>query len=180
MQWSILYYGFLLFAAGLATHVILWRIRHPKRQIMTLFVLFFFVPMLFHVLFRIVGGLYGASGLLAKSIPPFAGGELPAAFILCYALSLTYIFTYPAAQAGCPTFVVLMLIKAAMPRGASKDEIYTYCREKGLFGLEVQDLVDEDLITEKNGQLAPTQKGKNLLGIFSFMRKVFGLPPGRG
>jgi len=107
-------------------------------------------------------------------------GELLEVYLLHYALSLAYIFTYPAAQGACPSFLILLIIKSSMPRGITKDEIHSYYLDKKLFVSRIHDLMDENLVVDKNGWLEMTKKGYLLLKIFISLRKMFGLPIGQG
>lgn len=101
-------------------------------------------------------------------------------YLLHYAFSMAYIFTYPAAQAGCPSFIILSIIKFSMPRGLTKKEICSFCLDKKIFSLSTAALVNEDLVKDNEGYLAVTKKGHLLLKVFIFLRKIFGLPPGQG
>jgi len=170
MHFSIISYGFLSFFICLFIHIIIWRLHHPKKQILTLFSLFFFFPILFYFLIYVI-----AENVLSLNIE-----EILQVYLLHYALSLVYIFTYPAAQAGCPSFVILLIIKSSMPGGVTKDEIYSYCLDKELFGPRIRDLINEDLVADKNGWLEPTKKGCFILKVFIILRKLFGLPIGKG
>ncbi len=102
------------------------------------------------------------------------------ALILHYAVSLAYIFSYPATQAACPTFIILKIIKAAMPQGIAEDKIYSICLEKKLFGFRIKDLMDEGLSKKADGWILPTKKGLALLKVFIFFRNIYGLPIGKG
>ena len=163
----IILYGFLLFFICFLLHIIIWRLHHPKRQILAPFGLFLSFPILSHF-------------LLTKNILPLNAGEPLQVYLLYYSISLAYIFTYPAAQAGCPSFIILSIIKSSMPRGLTKGEIYSYCVDKKLFGLRTHDLVNENFIIDKNGWLELTKKGHLALKFFIILRKIFGLPAGKG
>jgi predicted transcriptional regulator len=101
-------------------------------------------------------------------------------YLLYGAVSLAYILSYPAAQAGSPSFIILAIIKSSMPRGITKDEIRSRCRDNKLFGSGIHDLVDENLVADKNGYLEVTKKGRMVLKFFAMLRKIFGLPAGKG
>lgn len=167
MTLPVISHGFLLFFICLLIHIIIWRLRHPKRQILALFSLFLSFPVLFYLLLTRIGLLLDVK-------------DLPQIYLLYYALSLAYIFTYPAAQAACPSFIILRIIRSSMPRGLTKDEIYTYCLGKKLFSSGIHDLLDENLVIDKNGWLELTEKGRLVLKIFIILRKLFGLPAGEG
>jgi len=172
--------GVLLFFICFLIHIIIWRLQHPKRQISTLFILFLLFPILFYISIHIFYTLFNIQNVITRNVFSLNIGELLQVYLLHYALSLAYIFSYPAAQAGCPSFVILMVIKSSMPRGVTKDEIYSYCSEKKLFGPRVHDLIDENLVVDKNGWLELTKKGYLLLKVFIFLRKIFSLPVGQG
>lgn len=170
MSFSIILDGFSLFFICLLIHIIIWRLHHPKRQILTLFGLFLLFPTLFHFF------IY----MITKNVLSLNIGKLLQIYLLHYALSLAYIFSYPAAQAACPSFVILRIIRSSMPRGLTRDEIYSYCLDKKLFNPHVLDLVNENLVINKNGWLELTKRGRLILKIFIILRKLFGLPIGKG
>ena len=180
MYFSIISYGFLLFFICFLIHIIIWQLYHPKRQILTLFIIFFLFPILFNLPIYIFYTLFNVQNVITKNTFSLNIGELLQVYLLHYAFSLAYIFTYPAAQAGCPSFFILLIIKSSMPRGITKDEIYSLFLNKELFRTRIQDLIDENLVVEKNGWLEPTKKGCSLLKVFTFLRRMFGLPIGQG
>ncbi len=100
--------------------------------------------------------------------------------MLHIALSLAYIFSYPAAQARCPTFAILLVIKSAMPRGATRDEILSCFSQEEVMGPRVHDLVTETLVKNKQGWLELSRKGRILIKGFKIFRKLSALPMGRG
>jgi len=161
-------------------HIVIWRLYHPKRQILTLYALFLIFPILLHFLIYIFDVFFTIQNATIRNVLLLNIGELLELYLLHYALSLAYIFTYPAAQGACPSFLILLIIKSSMPRGITKDAIHSYYLDKKLFIARVHDLMDENLVVDNNGWLEMTSKGYLLLKIFVSLRKMFSLPIGKG
>ncbi len=179
MDFLVILYGFVLFVVCFLTHVIIWRLRHPKHQALTLCVIFFVVPVLCNIVVFNGFDNNGQSAII-KHLFSLGVGDLLLICLLHFALSAAYIFSYPAAQAGCPTFIILAIIKSSMPHGVTRDEVLTYFSEQQLFDSRIDDLVDEKLIVNKDEWLEITKKGRLILSAFSTLRKAFGLPVGKG
>ena len=179
MDFLVILYGSVLFVVCLLAHIIIWRLRHPKHQALTLCVIFFVVPILCNV--SVFNGFdnNGQSAII-NHLFSLEVGDLLLICLLHFSLSAAYIFSYPAAQAGCPTFIILAIIRASMPHGVTKDEVLTYFSEQQLFDSRIDDLVDEELIADRDEWLEITRKGKLILSAFSSLRKAFGLPVGKG
>ena len=180
MDFSIIFYGFLLFFICLSIHVIIWRLYHSKRQIFTLFSLFISFPLLFHVFIYNFDIVFNVENVITKNLLSLNTGEFLLVYLLFYALSLAYIFSYPAAQAGCPSFIILLIIESSKRGGITREGIHSYCLGKKLFGLRVYDLVDENLVIDKDGWFELTKKGLLISRVFIILRKLFNLPLGKG
>ncbi len=180
MHYAVTVYGFLLFGISLIVHVIIWRIYHPKHQIISLFGLFLLTPVL---CISLIHNLYGCFLIRSEIIGTFSvltGEQKVQVYLLYSALSLAYVFSYPAAQARCPTFAILLIIKSSMPRGATRDEILSCFTQEEVMGPRVHDLINETLIVHKEGWLKLSRKGRILITVFGGLRKLAALPMGRG
>jgi hypothetical protein len=179
MDVLVILYGFVLFVFCFFIHVMIWRMRHPKHQALTLAIIFFVIPLVCNIV--VLNGFdNNGQPAIITHLFSLEVGDLLLICLLHFALSVAYIFSYPAAQAGCPTFIILATIRSSMPRGVTKDEILTYFSEQQLFGSRIEDLVDESLVVSEGEWLEITKKGRWILSTFSTLRKAFGLPVGRG
>lgn len=179
MDLLVIVSGVAFFVACLSVHIMIWRLRHPKHQALSLFVIFLVTPVICNIIFFNSLHNNGQSGIM-KDLASLGLGDFLLIYLLHFALSAAYILSYPAAQAGCPTFIILAIINSAMPHGVTKDEIMAYFSERQLFDERIHDLVSEKLILDRDGWLEITPKGRLIISIFSTLRKAFGLPAGKG
>ncbi|MEI8175837.1 MAG: hypothetical protein WCG78_03110 [Candidatus Omnitrophota bacterium] len=157
---GILAHGVVLFGISMVVHVLLWRFRRPRRQAFALFFIFL-APVAAGLIF-----FHTAVDILASV---FAG-----------ALSCAYILTYPAAQAVSPSLKLLLVIGAAGKDGIGADDLATRFDEKELFDRRLEDLTDEKLIVATVRGFTLTPGGFFLVRNFMTMRRLLGLPMGRG
>ena len=164
---QILLAALSIFLFCLAFHIILWRLRHPKRHALTL-LLTFFVPLflvaLFMIMFRI----------------DVAWPTLAAVGLLHAAISCAYIQVYPASQADSPSLKVLLLVGKSMPVGMTENEIQASFNEVALLEARIQDLIDSGLAAESGGKLELSPRGRLLITPFILLRRMLGLDAGKG
>lgn len=96
------------------------------------------------------------------------------------ALSCAYIQVYPASQADSPSFKILLLVRKSMPAGMTQREIRAIFNSKVLLEDRLQDLTHAGLIKEYESNLELTQKGHALILPFMILRRLIGLPMGKG
>ncbi len=171
------YYAFGIFFSCLLIHVLLWRVKRPLRQASALFLIFIGLPVIFSAL------VFGISLFSHKNcfiIAGLTGAEWALVLLLDLALSAAYILTYPAAQAISPSLKILLIIGGASPTGVSYEEMVNEFPAKDLFDRRVEDLFDEELIREESGGLVLTSSGAALARVFILIRKLLGLPAGKG
>lgn len=159
-------YGIGIFACALILHVILWRIRRPRQQIRCLFILLMMLPAAGIALLALRGGL--------------SGTEWPLVWLLQVSLASAYIMTYPATDVISPTLKIIFLIGRAMPAGLTKEEVFAHFSGDELFEKLLEDLRREALIHRQQDALRLTPRGRILAGGFMFLRRLLGLPIGRG
>jgi len=167
VQAEILYHGAGLFLLALATHVILWRLQRPEKQILT-FALIFLLPILVYLLWQRFGS-QTRSWL-----------DLFSVTLLYMSLTVAYIQTYPAVQALSPSLRILLLVGNAMPKGITEGEILGAFDPKQLLEDRIQDLLDARFVQESEGRLEITPRGSLLILPGALLRRILGLPVGKG
>jgi hypothetical protein len=162
-----------VYAAGLflfcfAIHILVWRTMRPVKQIKFLYIIFGLLP-----------------GLCGVLLCLFTSGLKPIdwvfVFLLYYAISVVYIQTYPPIQAGAPSLqIVRMIGQSGQP--VTLEHIQRVLDENTMIYASLQDLVEQEFIKidSKNKQFILLPKGKALVDIFIFYRKVLGLEEGAG
>jgi hypothetical protein len=154
--------GGALFLAGLALHVVLWRLRPPKSHALALIAVF-------------------AAPALAYAAARGASERTAAVLLLYAALAAAYAQTYPAAQAESPTLSIAALLARA-PGGMTRAELRARLRAEGLVRERVQDLLHAGLLVPGGAKdsLRLSPKGTALLPPFRLFRRALGLAEGKG
>ncbi|MBI3548165.1 MAG: hypothetical protein HY078_03830 [Elusimicrobia bacterium] len=157
----------VLFAAGLALHVLVWRRRRPDRHL-TALLFVFAIPGAAFV------GWSGAAGVSTT--------QVAAALLLYAALAVSYIQVYPAAQASSPTLWMLLVIGASGGKGISETGLREQLASASMVRDRIDDLVRAGLALEDaaSGRLELTPAGRRFVSPFILLRSALGLAPGEG
>src|SRR3989344_3573269 len=157
--------GLPVFLAALGAHVLHWRTKRPRRDVVALCATFLILP-----------------ALLIFSIPflPIGPGVLDleeafAAYLLHFGLSGVYISSYPAFQAVSPSLQILQLFKTSGSGGLSRAEIFQGFDPTSIVSARVRDLEDSNLIKRQGRGFALTWRGRAVAGLYSLYRKSLGL-----
>ena len=173
---NILASSLLLFGFAFAVHLVLWRICVPKRQILSLLLLF--------TAFLAIG-----SWLIARFSPWLSNYGLPppvslADFIQIWlfyiAFSLAYTTVYTGLAADSPSLVMILEVAAAGTEGLSRQLLLERASDRVLIDPRLRDLVT-DRVVEFDGQryhLLP--KGARLARLLTFYRTVLMRRPEKG
>jgi len=169
----IIFYPFILFAVLLILHVLLWRIKRPKKQIIFLFLIFIIIP-----IFIIFVSFYMFQIIRIDLI---SLEDVLLILLLYIGLSGVYIQTYPSMQTGSPSLLIINLI-GRNKKPTDKVEIKRIIQKDNFIGDRLVDLETEGLIKYKksDGSLTITKKGLILSDIFIYYRKFIGLKEGEG
>lgn len=165
MNPSILLIGIVTFLFCFFMHVIWWRCQRPKNDISVLFLIFFLIPLIFSV-FAII-----------LRMPFF---NIISIDLLHVALSSAYIMSYPAAQAGCPSLDILLIVSGSMPKGIEKEEIKILLGSDILLDISIQQMIEEGLVKEADNKIIPTKFGNLAASFFILFRSFLGLKQGSG
>ena len=103
---NVLLYGSLLFMAAFVLHVVVWRIRLPKRQTKALLFIFFGVLACGSLLLFKYPGTIIILGLH----PPVAVPEYCRIWLYFVSLTLAYMITYSAIEADSPSLMIILKI----------------------------------------------------------------------
>jgi hypothetical protein len=177
MDFSVLSGGTLLFFGSMCLHIIIWRWRNPEKYLLALLAVFLIIPGAFVGLLVYIGqhGIVhnpGSSSLTAL--------DILSVFFFHLSLVSAYILTYPAAQASCPSLSMLLVISASMPLGSTYEELKSSFNIEGLLQPRLRDLVTSRFVEESDGRFSITKRGVFVLSFFIFIRRILGLPPGKG
>lgn len=165
---NILVFGIVLFGLALVAQVCIWRFFIIRKEILTLGIIYFLIPIL---------------GTLALSIPAKLFQSLDSLLILLLHLSLScaYIQTYPALKENIPSFKILLIIDAMTEQGSSRDDLIQKLSASGLIARKINELDGDGLVTRgDDGNLTLLPTGRILAYIFKTYRRVLGLNRGLG
>jgi len=169
ITWSILLIGFLIFLGSLCLHIIIWRINTPKNYFFALLVVFVAIPL--------AVGVIVINWLKVFYIAPI---EWFSILFLYFSFVGAYILSYPAIQASCPSLLMLLIIGGSTSRGITYVELKSGFDSSALVETRLQDLIDSGFAVESNDYYTITKLGKLVLRPFMLLRKLLGLPMGRG
>lgn len=185
MTFAPLLAGFGSFIVALFIHSLVWRRRRPQRDVLALFMLFaLLAPLSVLLLFSLL-----SSPVFSEAAAACAVVDASGALLLYCTLSASYIMTYPALQARCPSLRMVLHIEKAGSRGLSLDEVAALFSTADLVTDRLDDLLASGLVSRedkrgsgqnKEGPLRVTLRGSFLLRPFMLFRRLLGLGPGAG
>jgi hypothetical protein len=169
---KILMWSSAIFAFSFLLHIVIWKIRIPRRQTSALLRIFMgTMAVAFGALFH-----WGSTGPeAAGSVPLYLHEYLQITFFHV-SLTLAYVITYSALEADSPTLVIVKAIADAGPEGLGKELLYDKLTDDILVRPRVDDLVRDELAVIEDGKYRLTRKGRSFIGIFVLYRKLLGAP----
>ncbi len=175
MSFSILLYGIMFFIICLCFHILIWRWWCPRRKVVVLLLLFTILPLLF-----IIGYIVMEYLEFLPSIIPFTLAEWSAIYLLQFALSFAYILSYPAIEAVSPSLAISLMVGDSNPQGMLHEDLLHVFDEEIVLKPRIQDLIEAELIIETNGYFTVTSRGITFVKCFILLRRLLGLPIGKG
>ncbi len=168
---GILFWGLGLFTIAFIIHVVLWRVRLPKRQvkvILQVFIIVFsvgiFVLWKFHLSFPFLG-----------TTQPVNVPEYLQVSLLFFSLTAAYMITYTALEADSPSLVIVSTIIDAGPEGLEKKCFDELVDDDVLIKPRVYDLDRDKMIYMDKGRYRLTSKGLVMARIFVVYRKLMNI-----
>lgn len=165
---KVLLWGIILFVLAFLLHLIIWKIRLPKRQIRMLLLIFFGVLILGIVNLWSIMLPLTVLGLSA----PYTLAEYIHVVLFFTSLTLAYIVTYTAIEVDSPSMVMVMQIDNACPYGLEKMEFAKTLTDDILVKPRIRDLVTAKLTYMDGDKYKLTPEGVLLASIFIFYRKL--------
>lgn len=172
---SAMFWGWSLFFIFWITHLFIWKMRVPRRQVLTLFVIFLVFMLLGCFAFLIWRqSLDGERHLFASSILDFFHG--------CFLFTMLfagYVVSYPAVEVDSPTFVIITAIANAGPAGLPREDLEQKLTNDLLVWPRLNDLITEGMIAPAfDEKYRITRKGRWFVRPFCFYRSFLGLRKG--
>jgi len=157
-----------LLALSFAVHVIVWRVRLPRRQIETMLVIFALVPL---------AALLVAHGLRVPTPRVFSPAALRFA-LLYVSCALVYICVYSAIEIPSPTLTIMSYLAGCRPAGATERQIADRLSRTDDLSTRLGAMRSGNLIAREGSRYRLTAKGRRIGRLFEFASVVFGLPLG--
>lgn len=155
------------FLVCLVLHILIWRIRKPKEHAGALLAVFL-LPL---TVLPYLAGLFCFSATVL---------EWAAIFLLHAGLSFSYIQLYPASQADSPSLRIMILVSKAMPDGLTPEALTAQFDSARLFHDRLNDLAAVGQIRLDNDRVRLTSRGRLMILPFFWLRRMIGLPWGKG
>ncbi len=154
---TVLIWGIMLSGAAFLIHLLVWKIRLPKRQTKVLLQIFF--------------GTFLLGSFLLWSLEYGRISECIHIFLWGTALTLAYMITYSALEADSPSLVMITSI-ASEPDGLSKARFEQLMSDDILIMPRIRDLLRDQLAYQDGGYYKLTPKGRLFARIFIGHRQV--------
>jgi len=159
--------GLFLLLLAFLIHLVVWKIRLPKRQTPALLWVFFdtyFFAILFLEL--ILPAQYHSSLLPQNFL------EYVHVFLFFTSFTLAYIITYSALEVDSPSLLIVKRIADAGPNGLDKDLLSSQLSDDILITPRIHDLFRDKMAVWKGGKIHLTSKGKWFVRIFIAYRML--------
>ncbi len=161
--------AFGLSFVGLVVHVLWWRVQRPKDDVSALIICMLALPFVMVII---------RASLLRQQFPfDVLMADAVIIFVLAALLSCTYIISYPGAQAGSPS--MLILLKLAK-RDMTKEELMASFDDATLVDETIASVVNERFVTRIDDQLVAAPRGESMLRVCQAWRRLLGLKDGEG
>lgn len=175
MSFKILLASIAIFAVCMCLHIFIWRWRHSRNSAVALLIIFIILPSIAGV---VIAG-FNWFGFIADVMNVSRAGWL-AVYLLHFAISAGYILSYPAVEAVSPSLAISLIIGGSGSQGVLYEDLLHHFNNKILLQPRIKDLMDAKLITESNGYVSITVRGIIFIRPFIFIRRLLGLPIGKG
>lgn len=150
------------FLTAFLIHLVIWKIKVPKKQTLSLIIIFFSILIFYSV-------------ILYSKINFF---EYINILIFFISLIFAYLLTYTALEADSPSLLIIMEIVNAGSMGLPKEKFEKSMNDDLLVKPRIQDLVRDHFVSIENGKYKLTRSGKVFVSIFIAYRKLLNAPKG--
>jgi len=164
----ILFWGSALFVLAFLIHLVLWKIRVPKRQTKAILQIFFVVLLIgIIVLWNIPN-----DPVLWEITPPASLLEYIHISLFFISLTLAYMITYSAIEADSPSLVIMTTIANAEPKGLEKENFDKLMTDDKLVKPRIKDILLNKMAEMDGDKYVLTLKGTLFASIFIIYRKI--------
>ena len=165
---KVLLWGIFLVCLGFLIHVILWKIRLPRKHTKALLQIFLGTLFLGVI---IIFWSARSSGHIHRIAPEHLSEYLHIA-LLVISFTLAYIITYSALEADSPSLVMIMKIANAGVEGVGKTRFEQLMSDDLLILPRIRDLLRDNLVYQEGEKYKLTAKGRVFARIFIVYRQI--------
>ena len=140
-----------------------------------LFLLFILLP-----LFAIIGYMRLEWFGFLQPVIPFTSTEWSAIYLFHFTLSFAYILSYPAIEAVSPSLAISLMVGDSNLHGVVHEDLMHIFDDEIVLEPRIQDLIEAGLIIKSDGYLMVTSRGIIFVKCFILLRRLLGLPIGKG
>ncbi len=160
---KILFLSLEIFSLAFVIHLVIWKVRMPKRHIKAILEIFFsvfFISFIFLSRLSLQGYEYIHIGLL----------------YIC--VTLFYCAIYSGIESDSPSMSMLLAISKAGNKGVKKEDFLNNWPDDLLIRSRINDLILAKMAYVDNGKYHITKKGINFVWILMLYRRFLKLPEG--
>lgn len=169
---NVLICGLTLFFLSLLVQLVIWKVRVPARQTMSLLYIFFGI-MVLGVAYLCVSTRLG---LPFSGFAPSGTAQYLQLLLFLVAVALGYTIAYSGIEADSPSLVMVLEVADAGPGGLSEEVFYERLDDEVLVAPRVRDLFRDRHVYKDGEVIRLTGKGRRFIGIFIMFRKILGAP----
>ena len=161
----VLLIGTGMFALAFAVHVLLWRVRTPRRQLWTLIMLFLLVSLIGSALLL----WFGAADALIPA-------ELVLALVLFGSYCAIYLILFSALEADSPTLTIIGLIERSGKSGISREDLSRAMATRAYIPTRVQQMINDGMAICVDDRIYAGVNGQRLVSLILFLRRLLNRP----
>lgn len=161
--------AFITVMTAFMLHLVLWKIRVPKRQTRAILLIFFGLLTLVVSLLKVFAG----QSSLLSDYPLQPAGYLHIVLFVT-ACSLAYMITYSAIEVDSPSLVMALAITRAGDAGLPEADFCDMMNNALLVEPRIRDMLRDGLVTKDGDIYRLTSKGKRMARLFALHRRLLG------
>ncbi len=151
----ILFWGLAIFIAAFSFHLIVWKVRLPRRHTKVMLQMFVFTFIGGTILLFVAPVFFPGTGRYV----PTGLREYLHVSLLFISLTLSYILIYTAIEADSPSLVIVNTIAKAGPDGLEEDRLAQMVNDDILIKPRIRDLVKDKMLSIDKDKYKITPKG---------------------
>jgi len=159
-----------MFLLALAVHALVWRVRVPRMQTRTLFIIFAAVP-------ACLALLVAATGRPPPSVlPPVA--DVPAMGLFYLGAVGCYLITYAGVEEASPSLLIIRTLEAAGEHGCTREELSQVVTDARFVAPRIAALKRDQVMVETPEGNLLTPRGARIAFVAGLLARCFRMDTG--